>query len=240
VSEPFVLGWEEWLELPELGLPAIKAKVDTGARTSALHAFAIEEIGTRDRPRVRFSVHPIPGRDDFSVVCVADVIDQRDVVSSNGEAEHRYVIRTPVRVAGRTWPIEITLAKRESMSYRMLLGRQAVRQDMYVDPRASSLQPRLSYRAYGAALRSEQPMQPQTIALLSRRPDNPTNRRLVHQAELRGHSVPVIDRRRLSLYIAAREPAIFANGRLLEPLDAVIFRAGRAPSPFSLAVVRQM
>jgi ribosomal protein S6--L-glutamate ligase len=89
VQDQFVLGWEEWLALPELGLPAIKAKVDTGARTSALAASSIEEIGTPERPKVRFVVRPIPGRDDVEVACIADVIDRREVTSSNGKTERR-------------------------------------------------------------------------------------------------------------------------------------------------------
>lgn len=240
MQDPFVLGWEEWLALPELGLVAIKAKVDTGARTSALAASAIEEIGTPERPRVRFTVRPIPGRDDVEVVCIADVIDQREVTSSNGETERRYVIRTKALMGGREWPIEVTLANRSTMSYRMLLGRQAVKDDMFVDPATSFRQPQLSYRAYGNVMRSEPAKRALTIALLSRRPENASNRRLVRQAELRGHAMPVIDRRRLSLYIAAKEPAILVNGLPLEPMDAVVFRAGKSPSPFSLAIVRQM
>ena len=235
-----MLGWEEWLALPELGLPAIKAKVDTGARTSALAAASIEEIGTEARPRVRFTVRPIPGRDDVEVTCIADVVDRRDVTSSNGETERRYIVRTLVRMDGREWPIEVSLANRGSMAYRMLLGRSAVKDDMFVDPATSFRQPQLSYRVYGSAVRSEPIARPLNIALLSRRPENASNRRLVRQAEQRGHAMPVIDRRRLSLYIAAVEPAILVNGLPLEKPDAVVFRAGKSPSHFSLAIVRQM
>jgi ribosomal protein S6--L-glutamate ligase len=240
VKEQFILGWEEWLALPDLGLPAMKAKIDTGARTSALAASAIEEIGTSDQPRVRFVVRPIPGRDDVEITCVADVVDRRDVTSSNGEAERRYVIRTVARMGEREWPIDVTLASREQMAYRMLLGRQAVRADMIVDPATSFRQPQLSYRSYGSAARSEPVSRPLSIGLLSRRPENPSNRRLVRQAELRGHAMPVIDRRRVSLYIASREPAILINGEPLEHLDAVIFRAGKSPSHFTLAIIRQL
>ncbi|MGE3917660.1 MAG: RimK/LysX family protein [Hyphomicrobiaceae bacterium] len=240
MQDPFTLGWEEWLALPELGLPAIKAKIDTGARTSALAASAIEEVGTAERPRVRFVVRPIPGRDDVEVTCVAEVLDRRDVTSSNGESERRYVIRTAAQMGGRSWPIEVTLANRDSMTYRMLLGRQAVRHDMVVDPTTSFRQPQLSYRAYASSVRGEAARKPLTIALLSRRPENASNRRLVRQAEVRGHAMPVIDRRRLSLYVAADDPAILVNGLPLEPPDAVIFRAGKSPSHFSLAIVRQM
>ena len=193
-----MLGWEEWLALPKLGLPAIKAKVDTGARTSSLHAFSIEAFGSAEHPRVRFGVHPIPGRDDVAVYCTADVIDRREVTSSNGESERRYVIRTPVLMGRRSWGIEITLANRETMAYRMLLGRQAVQGDMVVDPAHSFLQPRLGYRTYGAAVRHEATRRPLSIGLLSRRPDNASNKRLITQAEVRGHAIAVIDRRRRS------------------------------------------
>ncbi len=237
----FALGWEEWIALPELDLPAIKAKIDTGARTSALHARSIKEIGTPERRRVRFDIEPVPGRGDIVVPCVADVVGTRDVTSSNGETESRYVIRTAIRIADRQWPIEITLTNRETMSYRMLLGRQAIPDDIRVDPHASFLQPPLTYRAYAAAAApSEAASSPLSIAILSRRPENAGNRRLIRQGEMRGHSVSIIDRRRVSLFIAHKDPAILLNGMPLPPIDVVIFRAGRAPSAFSLAISRQM
>ncbi len=240
MSESYMLGWEEWLALPELGLPAIKAKVDTGAKTSALHAYSIETFGPADRPKVRFAVHPVPGRDDVSVICTADVVDRRDVTSSNGESESRYVIRTPVTIGARTWPIEITLANRESMTYRMLLGRSAIAEDVFVDPTSSFRQPKLSYKVYGARpiVAPEQP--PLKIALLTRRPDNPSVRRLARAAERRGHTVLMLDRSRLSLYIAANEPAIYLDGRPLEGVNAAIVRSGRALSSFTLATLRQL
>ena len=148
VAEPFILGWEEWVSLPELGLVAVKAKVDTGARTSALHAFFVEPVGAGRMPKVRFGVHPIPRRADVEIVCTARVIGQRNVISSNGERETRYVISTPIRIGDRVWPIEVTLTNRDAMSYRMLLGRQAIGNGILVDPGASFRQPRLRYKLY--------------------------------------------------------------------------------------------
>jgi ribosomal protein S6--L-glutamate ligase len=153
MTAPFIIGWQEWLALPELGLPAIKAKIDTGARTSALHAFDIEPFGPADAPMVRFGVHPIPRRLDVTVVCTAPVIGRRAVTSSNGEKETRYFIETRVLIGDRTWPIEIGLTNRESMTSRMLLGRQAIRAGTLVDPSASFRQPRLSYKVYRSSLR---------------------------------------------------------------------------------------
>jgi ribosomal protein S6--L-glutamate ligase len=146
--KPFVLGWEEWVALPELGLPAIKAKVDTGARTSALHAFYAEPFGPQRSRKLRFGIHPVPRREDIAVECIARLVDRREVRSSNGEREHRYVIETPIRIGTRQWPIEVTLTNRHTMTYRMLLGRQAIAGDILVDPSSSFLQPKLAYKVY--------------------------------------------------------------------------------------------
>jgi ribosomal protein S6--L-glutamate ligase len=134
--------------LPELGLGAIKAKVDTGARTSALHAFYAEPFGPARARKVRFGVHPLPRRSDIAVECTARLIDRREVKSSNGEIEERYVIETPIRIGERQWRIEVTLANRDMMTYRMLLGRQAIPRDGLVKPSASFLQPKLHYSVY--------------------------------------------------------------------------------------------
>ncbi len=144
----YILGWEEWVSLPDLGLPAIKAKVDTGARTSALHAYFVEPVHVEGVEMVRFGVHPIPRRDDVEIICTARVKDRREVTSSNGERENRFVIETPIRIGEREWPIEITLTNRNAMAYRMLIGRQAITDDILVDPASSFRQPRLRYKLY--------------------------------------------------------------------------------------------
>lgn len=148
-----IIGWQEWIALPDLGLPALKAKIDTGAKTSALHTHYIEAYGTVKRPRVRFAVHPSPEIGDLEVVATAAVIDRRDVISSNGVRELRYVIRTPLSIGGRQWPIEVTLTNREHMTYRMLIGRQAIGSDMLVDCATSFRQPQLSYGLYESGRR---------------------------------------------------------------------------------------
>ena len=149
ISTPLVLGWQEWIALPELGLPALKAKIDTGAKTSALHTYRIEPFGTTKRPKVRFTVHPDPKRSHLEITASAPVVDQREVTSSNGERELRFVIATLIQIGAHGWPIEVTLTNRERMSYRMLIGRQAIRPNVLVDPDASFRQPRLSYTLYG-------------------------------------------------------------------------------------------
>ena len=137
---PLPVGWREWVVLPELGIGALQAKVDTGARTSCLHAFQLdpfEECGAR---RVRFAIHPVQGSDELVRECVAEVVDEREVTDSGGHTESRLVIRTPIIVGGRTWPIEMTLTNRDTMRFRMLLGRTALREGgLIVDPNGAFL-----------------------------------------------------------------------------------------------------
>jgi ribosomal protein S6--L-glutamate ligase len=152
IGNRLLLGWEEWVALPTLGLPAIKAKIDTGAKTSALHAEAIEAFqgaGVNDGERVRFKIRPSPRRPDLQVSCTAPLVDRRAVTSSNGIPEERFVIIADLAIAGHIWPIEITLSDRREMNYRMLLGRQALQAiGVLVDPGISFVQPKLKFTCY--------------------------------------------------------------------------------------------
>ncbi len=136
-KELAVFGWREWVELPELGLRHIKAKVDTGARTSSLHAFNVETVDVDGRKRVVFDIHPNQRDSDTVVRCEADVIDERDVRNSGGQQSRRWVIRTPVRIGEIEWTAEITLASRDDMKFRMLIGRTAMHGVATVDPSRS-------------------------------------------------------------------------------------------------------
>lgn len=236
----FRLGWEEWLALPALGLPALKAKIDTGARTSALHAFDIEPFGPADKPRVRFGIHPIPGRDDLSIPCSAQVIDRREVTSSNGEMELRYVIRTDLQMGDRKWPIDITLTNRDTMAYRMLLGRQALTEEMVVAPTDSFCQPELSYEIYHSRTAlSDAPPRALRIAVLSREAHNYSTTRIVSEGESRGHVVEVIDTTRCYMSLNADAPEVHYDGKRLPRYDAVIPRIGASITPYGTAVIRQ-
>jgi len=138
-----ILGWREWVGLPDLGIVRIKAKVDTGARTSALHAFSLRPFIENGKPRISFDIHPIQHNSDSIVTCIADVVDKRLVTDSGGHTEERFVIETLVTIAGQSWPIEITLTERETMLFRMLLGRNAMHKRFVVNPARSFVSTRI-------------------------------------------------------------------------------------------------
>lgn len=130
-----IIGWREWVALPDLGVDAIKVKVDTGARTSALHAFDLEVVRGPDGGHVaRFEVHPLQRSARQSLRVEAPVLEFRAVRNSGGQREERPVILTTIGLLDRSWPIELTLTRRDEMGFRMLLGREAVRRHFYVDP----------------------------------------------------------------------------------------------------------
>jgi len=132
-----VIGWREWVALPELGISSIKAKVDSGARSSSLHAIDLKKFEREGQQWVRFNVNPVQRSSDSTITIEAPVLEYRSVRSSSGKSSLRPVILTPVTLMGVTWPIEVTLAGRDDMGFRMLLGREAVRGWFLIDTKAS-------------------------------------------------------------------------------------------------------
>lgn len=135
-KENMLVGWREWAALPELNIPAIKMKIDTGAKTSALHAFNVKSFEQDGQHFVSFEVHPLQKSKKVNHRCTARLVDERTVTSSNGHQETRLTIRTPIEMQGKKWDIDITLTKRDIMAYRMLLGREAMK-SITVEPSKS-------------------------------------------------------------------------------------------------------
>lgn len=137
--EAVTVGWREWVSLPEAGVPWLKAKIDTGARTSALHAFDVQQFRRDDHPWVRFEVHPWQTSAKDAVSVELPVVDERTIRSSNGRAEVRQVVLLPVTVGGRTLDAEVTLTDRDEMGFRMLIGREVLARGFLVDSARSYL-----------------------------------------------------------------------------------------------------
>lgn len=159
-AEKTTIGWREWVRLPELEGAVVKAKVDTGARTSSLHAFDLTETERDGETWIEFSFHPLQRDEDTVARGAARLVDRRKVTASSGHSELRYVVETELELNEHSFPIEMTLTRRDAMGFRMLLGRRALRDHAIVDPRRSYLgaeskeQRRRARRARRAAART--------------------------------------------------------------------------------------
>lgn len=134
LTDKILVGRSEWCSLPQLGIPAIKAKIDTGAKTSAIHAFDICSEIIHHKHYVNFKVHPLQGDTRITVSCQALIADERYIMSSNGHKEHRYIIMTDIQLGEHVYRLELSLSNRDPLTFRMLLGREALNKRMIVDP----------------------------------------------------------------------------------------------------------
>ena len=231
------VGWVEWLSLPDLGISAIEAKTDTGAKTSALHAYNIQPFGKKKR-KVRFAINPIKDNPEIAIYCSADLFDQREITSSMGSKEIRYIIKTSIQIGDVTKEIELSLTNRENLNYRMILGRSAL-DGFIVDPNSSFLQKKLDYSVYKKIKSKIKLKRSLRIGVLTREPNNYSIKRLIEEAEKNDHVVETIDTKRCYLKIHSQNPEVHYNGKALPIYDVVIPRIGPSITFYGMSVVRQ-
>lgn len=238
--QKLIVGSEEWCTFPSLNVPAIKARVDSGAKTSSIHAFNIQTFRRNSEAWVSFEVHPIQSDRKTTIRCESPVVDRRYVKSSSGTREKRYVITAPVQIGGDIWEIELTLTNRDSMGYRMLLGREAMSGRMLVDPAASFCLGELSHhditQLYGI---SEQAKGGLKIGLLASNPDLYSNKRIMEAGEERGHEMLFLNIKQCYMKLDAEMPQVhFRGGRVLNDLDAIIPRIRPSLTFYGCALTR--
>lgn len=241
-NEPkMVIGSEEWCAFPSINIPAVKARIDSGAKTSSLHAINIHFF-TRDGVQwAGFEVHPIQENRKITVHCEAPVIDHRVIKSSSGDKEKRPVIRVPLAIGEKSWAIEVTLTDRDSMGYRMLLGREAMNGRILVDPEGSCL---LGDRCQNDLANLYKAPEMRTgglkIGLLASNPDLYSNRRIMEAAESRGHEIQFLNIKNCYMKLDATTPEIhYRGGRLLNDLDAIIPRIRPSKTFYACTLLRQ-
>ncbi len=236
-----VAGSEEWVSLPELEIPLIKVRVDSGAKTSAIHAVNIFPFQRNGESWVSFDIHPLQFDGKQVVHCEAQVVDRRIIKSSSGNRESRYVIRTPLKIGEEVWDIEITLANRDSMGYRMLLGREAMRGKILVDPDSSFLfGDRTSEEISEKYHKEVDNAEGLKIGLLASNPDLYSNRRIIEAGEQRGHQIEFFNIKQCYIKLDARTPEVhYRGGRILNDLDAVIPRIRPSMTYYGCALTRQ-
>lgn len=239
-STKIIIGSEEWCGFPTLGVPAIKARIDSGAKTSSIHAFNIQVFKRNQQYWVSFEIHPLQQNRDTIIRCESIVVDRRNVKSSSGDTEKRYVIRAPMVLGDQEWEVELTLTNRDSMGYRMLLGREAMLHRLLVDPAASfNLGDRSDKEIdqfYGKTIESGSGLR---VGLLASNPDLYSNQRIMEAAQSRGHDIRFLDIKQCYMKLDAENPEIhYRGGSLLNDLDAIIPRVRPNMTFYGCALVR--
>ncbi|MBC7525613.1 MAG: 30S ribosomal protein S6--L-glutamate ligase [Flavobacterium sp.] len=236
-----ILGSEEWCSFPELGIPAIKARVDSGAKTSALHAINIAPFQKDGINWVKFDINPIQNNLKTVIHCEALLVDKRIVKSSSGFREQRYVIQTNLKIGNEIWAIEMTLTNRDSMGFRMLLGREAMSGRILVDPEKKYLleQPTLETLKllYVNANEAKSGLR---IGLLASNPSLYSNKRIIEAGEMRGHQMEFLSIKECYMKLDADTPEIhYRGGRILDKFDAIIPRIRPSITFYGCALTRQ-
>ena len=236
-----ILGSEEWCSFPELGIPTIKARVDSGAKTSALHAVNISPFVKEGENWVKFDINPIQNNSKTIIHCEARLVDKRIVKSSSGFREQRYVISTSLVFGEENWAIEMTLTNRDSMGFRMLLGREAMSGRVLVDPEQKYLlgQP-TSEELKTLYPNSEKSKDGLKIAVLASNPELYSNRRIMEAGEIRGHEMHFLNIKECYMKLDATKPEIhYRGGKILSDFDAVIPRIRPSITFYGCALTRQ-
>jgi ribosomal protein S6--L-glutamate ligase len=240
-EKKIILGSEEWCTFPELSIPFIKARVDSGAKTSALHAINIAPFIKESENWVKFDINPIQNDLKTVIHCEARLIDRRIVKSSSGFREQRCVIQTKLKIGADIWEIEMTLTNRDSMGFRMLLGREAMSGRILVDPEKKYLlnQPSLENlkELYVETIPNKTGLR---IGLLASNPDLYSNRRIMEAGELRGHEMHFLNIKECYMKLDADKPEIhYRGGKILDNFDAIIPRIRPSITFYGCALTRQ-
>ncbi|AWI26405.1 30S ribosomal protein S6--L-glutamate ligase [Flavobacterium pallidum] len=241
LQEKVIVGSEEWCSFPTLGIPTIKARVDSGAKTSALHAINIAPFIKNGENWVKFDVNPIQNNVKTVIHCESKLIDKRVVKSSSGFREQRYVIGSDLEIGGKIWQIEITLTNRDSMGFRMLLGREAMSGRILVDPEETYLlgEPTSDSlrEIYKAAVTRQGGLR---IGVLASNPELYSNKRIMEAGEMRGHEMHFLNIKECYMKLDATTPEIhYRGGRVLDDFDAVIPRIRPSITFYGCALTRQ-
>jgi len=236
-----ILGSEEWCSFPELGIPTIKARVDSGAKTSAMHALNIAPFIKNDANWVKFDINPIQNNIKTIIHCEAPLVDKRIVKSSSGFREHRYVIQTSIKIGDAKWPIEMTLTNRDSMGFRMLLGREAMSGRVLVDPEQKYLLGQPTAESLKELYQnSEKAKTGLRIGLLASNPELYSNKRIMEAGEMRGHEMHFLNIKECYMKLDAKKPEIhYRGGTILNEFDAIIPRIRPSITFYGCALTRQ-
>ena len=236
-----ILGSEEWCSFPELGIPAIKARVDSGAKTSALHAINIIPFTKEGVNWVKFDINPIQNNLKTVIHCEALLIDKRIVKSSSGYREQRFVIQTNINIGNDNWPIEMTLTNRDSMGFRMLLGREAMSGRILVDPEQKYLLGQNTTESLKELYQIEfSENKGLRIGLLASNPELYSNKRIMEAGEMRGHEMHFLNIKECYMKLDADTPEIhYRGGKVLDYFDAVIPRIRPSITFYGCALTRQ-
>ncbi len=236
-----IIGCEEWVKFDQLDIPLIKARVDSGAKTSSLHAFNIQPYVEGGKQYVRFSIHPVQKNKTVSIKCKAPLVDRRIIKSSNGTSEKRFVVLTQISIAGEVWDIELTLTNRDSMGYRMLLGREGMKGKLIVDPEKHFvLGDHVSEDVKKFYFTSKKAKKNKLkIAVLASNPNLYSNRRIMEAGELRGHEMQFVNISHCYMNISYDDPAVhYRGGEALNGYDAVIPRIRPSKTSYGCSVLR--